>query len=177
MTNHQLTIRLFIFAVAIGSAIATYARTMCERADDTIRAVEQQIDNADTQSINVKEDADLYFFLSVFETIGDYRSIHSGWHNAIASFDPEKELYTLTAQDAKRLIEWYRVNQGYFTESMYNRYATLENILFDPNIPVKQECHNRLRKSASTADKEAVIRGIMSLITEFQDNKYGKDCD
>ena len=89
MTNHQLTIRLFIFAIAISSAVATYARTMCERADDTIRAVEQQIDNADTQSINVKEDADLYFFLSVFETIGDYRSIHSGWHNAIASFDPE----------------------------------------------------------------------------------------
>lgn len=175
--NNRHIIRFLIFAIAIGSAVATHAKTMCERADDTIQAVEQRIDNDETHSIIVKGDADLYFFLSVFETVGDYRSIHSGWHNAVASFDPEKESNTLTAQDAKHLIEWYRVNQGYFTESMYNRYAALENILFDPNIPVKQECHNRLRKSVSTADKAAVIRGIMSLITEFQNNKYGKDCN
>lgn len=175
--NNRHIIRFLIFAIAIGSAVATHAKTMYERADDTIQAVEQRVDNDETHSIIVKDDADLYFFLSVFETVGDYRSVHSGWHNAIASFDPEKGPYTLTAQDAKRLIEWYRVNHGYFTESMYNRYAALENILFDPNIPVKQECHNRLRKSISTADKAAVIRGITSLITEFQNNKYGKDCN
>lgn len=175
--NNRHIIRSFIFAIAIGFTITTHAKTMCERADDTIQAVEQQLGNEEVHSLVVKEDADLYFFLSVFETVGDYRSIHSGWHNAIARFDPRKELYTLTVQDARQLIEWYRVNRGYFTESMYNRYAALEDILFDPNISAKQECHSRIRKNVSIGDKEAVVRGLMSLITDFQNNKYGKGCN
>lgn len=175
--NNRHIIRFLIFAIAIGSAVATHAKTMCERADDTVQAVEQRVDSAGTQPIIVKSDADLYFFLSVFETVGDYRSVHSGWHNAITRFDPREELYTLTAQDARQLIEWYRVNRDYFTESMYNRYAALEDILFDPNIPVKQECHSRIRKNIPTGDKETIVHGLMSLITDFQNNKYGKGCN
>ena len=170
-------IQIVVFAIAIDFAVATHAKTMCERADDTIQAVEQQLGNEEVHSLVVKEDADLYFFLSVFETVGDYRSIYSGWHNSIARFDPRKELYTLTAQDARQLIKWYRVNRGYFTESMYNRYAVLEDILFDPNIPVKQECHSRIHKNISSGDKEAVVRGLMSLIMDFQNNKYGNGCN
>ncbi len=176
MINHHI-IRFLAFTLAIGFAVTTHAKTMCERADDTIQAVEQQVDNAGTQPIIVKSNTDLYFFLSVFESVGDYRSIHSGWHTAIAGFDPEKDLYSLTAQDARQLIEWYRVNRDYFTESMYNQYAALEDILFDPNIPIKQEYRHRIRKNVSTKDKNVVVRCIMSLITEFQDNKYGKNCN
>lgn len=174
MINHHI-IRLIVLAIVFGLAVATHAKTMCERADYAIRAVEQRIDNDETHPIIVKEDAELYFFLSVFETVGDYRSIHSGWHNAIARFDPGIELYALTIQDARQLIEWYRANRDYLTESMYNRYAALENMLFDPNIPVKQECHDRIRKNISNGDKEAVVRGLMLLITEFQNNKYGEN--
>ncbi len=176
MINHHI-IRFIAFAIAIGFTVATHAKTMCERADDTIQAVEQRIDNDETHSIIVKGDAALYFFLSVFETVGDYRSVHSGWHNAITRFDPREELYTLTAQDARQLIEWYRVNRDYFTESMYNRYAALEDILFDPNIPVKRECHSRIRKNVSAGNKEAIVRGLMLLITDFQNNKYGRNCN
>ena len=175
MTNRHIT-RLLVFAIAIEFAVTTHAKTMCERADDTIQAVEQRIGNEEAHSLVVKEDVDLYFFLSVFESVGDYRSVHSGWHNAIARFDPEKEQYVLTAQDARRLIEWYRVNRDYFTESMYNRYAALENNLFDTNIPLKQDYSHRIHKSISTKEKGTVVRGLMSLITEFQNNKYGKGC-
>lgn len=149
--------------------------TYCERADYTISRLEDRLkenDNTDNKFI-VSKDTDALFYISVFETVGDYKFIESEWHNALVIYDPERMPVEVTRDDMKRLVEWYKSNRDFLSEDIYRRYADIEDCVFDKYIRMENGRGGRIRKTSGCIDKQSIISELLNLITEFQNNKYG----
>lgn len=151
--------------------------TYCERADYTISRFEDWLkENDDTENkYIVSKDTEALFYISVFETVGDYKFIESEWHISLKIYDPEKTPIEITRGDMKRLVEWYNHNREFLNEDIYRRYADIENSVFDKYIRMKNGRGGRVRNASGCIDKQSIAMEVFSLITEFQNNKYGID--